>query len=242
MSRQSRIRFAFSILALGFAPACSSDSDSDPMPDATNCISPDDDGFMATPVARTYDVTCPLDEFPFALSADALAVRDASVSVSQPEVGALCVRGRASDTGPSFGGIVLQFSAASADATQILSTLDLDAHGITQLAFTLDPAPSEGLLVEATSIISLSCAYPGACATPVPGFALMDGPGSSTPLSITSSGRVIAPFADFEQSNAASGTFDTSALDHIAFRTGGRYDFCISDVAFLDASGEPVQP
>jgi hypothetical protein len=68
------------------------------------------------------------------------------------------------------------------------------------------------------------------------------GPDSSTRLSITAAGRVVAPLKNFERSNAMSGTFDTSAIDHVAFRSLGAYDFCLSEVAFLDANGKAVRP
>ncbi len=70
----------------------------------------------------------------------------------------------------------------------------------------------------------------------------MAGPGSPTRLSITSAGRVVAPLTSFEPSNAMSGSFDTSALEHIAFRTAGTYDFCLKDFEFLDAGGNAVSP
>lgn len=246
MSRECSTPVPFVVaarLALGLACVCACSSDADTAPDSTDCIARDDAGILVNPVARSYDLICPLAAFPFTSGAGAVSIRDATVSVSQPAEGDLCLAGASSTNEPSFGGLVLEFAARNADKTQILSALDLDALGIAALAFTLDSPPGTGLLIEATSIKSGSCpGDPGACSTPVPGFALMTGPGSATRLSITSSGRVVAPFAHFESSNATSGSFDTSALDHIAFRTAGTYDFCLSDLAFLDASGKAVHP
>jgi len=231
------------LLALGFVSAC---SDSDEDSSETTCTSPNADGVRVTPIALSYDLACPLDGFPFVQSINAASIRDATVSVTRPRAGTLCLSGAGSSSSmdPSFGVLVLVLSTRNPDQTQVFSALDLDMRGITQLAFTLESPPSPGLLIEATSITSLSC--PGnrtECATPVPGFALMTGPGSSTRLSITSEGRVVVPFANFEQANPVSGSFDTTALDHIAFHgSGGAFDFCLSDVEFLDASGKPVRP
>ncbi|HWO09493.1 MAG TPA: hypothetical protein VNN80_08435, partial [Polyangiaceae bacterium] len=189
MHRGRSTNWFFSIPLLGLVQACSSDSDpaqqawnlsdSDPTQRAANCISPDDSGVQVTPIARAYELVCALDGFPFALSVAAFSVNDASLRVTQPEADALCLSGAVSEKVPSWAGISLQFSARSADRTQVLSVLDLDARGITQLAFTLESAPSTGLMIEATTITSLSCpGDPRGCATPVSGFALMDGPGS----------------------------------------------------------------
>jgi hypothetical protein len=226
---------------IAFLCACSS-ADADTA-EPIECISPGDEGVMFNPVARTYDLVCPLTEFPFVQNAEAVSVRGSTVGVEQPRGGSLCLSGAASETAPSWGVILLHLSVLSDDGTEILSTFDAGSLGVTQLRFTLDSPPSSGLMLDATSIRSFSCpGDPSACVSPVPGFALLSSPGSSTPMVITSAGRVAAPLANFQRSNDISGTFNPNAINFLAFKSTGTYDFCISDLEFLDANGNVVRP
>jgi len=178
------------------------------------------------------DQGCPL------LAADT-PVGKTTATLSQPEAGTLCLSGSVSTGG--FANLGLLFAVKNQDHTETLKTFDANSLGITQLEFTIDSPPSGGVSVSAISTIATSC--PGdkfACLSNQ--FSLMTGPGSSVPLSITSPGRVPAPFTNFMQT-VGSQSFDTSALDNLGFSVGpGNYDFCVHDFRFLDAQNNEVKP
>jgi hypothetical protein len=164
-------------------------------------------------------------------------------TLTQPRAGKLCLSGTVAAGG--WAQIVLQFAMFDKSATKVVKSLDANARGITQVAFTIDSPPSGGVTAGAAVVTSLECpSSPFDCFTY--GFGLMTAPLSNIPLTITQAGPQVAPFADFEQTRSGvSQTFDTSVLMFIQFGVGpaqGDYDFCVQDFKFLDAAGNEVKP
>ncbi|MEY2929855.1 MAG: hypothetical protein RL033_604 [Pseudomonadota bacterium] len=205
------------------------------------------------------DTVCVPDGFPFAVVA--LGVSDlcggpqeacprgrnpppgaTTMKMTQAEPGKLCLAGTVAEGG--YSQFLLAFSVPNAAMNQLVKTFDAQSLGITQLAFTLDSPPSGGITVGGAVDTSWSCPESLLdCYTY--GFALTAGPSSTTPVSIVASGRVIAPFSDFKQMRPAPvpQTFDTHAVEHFSFGAGpGPYDFCVSNLEFLDAAGQVVLP
>jgi hypothetical protein len=229
------------LLVLGLVSACGS-SESEPDDGETMCTSQEQDGIAYSQISRRDGLICAPSGFPFVQIASANAIGNATVHLEQPRAGTLCLSGSASTTELGWGALALGFSNRNADATEVLSTFDADSLGITQLAFSVDSPPSQGLFVEVGSVTAFSCPESPSGCSQVPGFGLLTGPGSSVLLNITAPGRVVAPFSAFQQTNPASETFDPTVLDRVAFRAGAAYDFCVHDFTFLDASGNPVRP
>jgi hypothetical protein len=174
---------------------------------------------------------------------------ETTANVSQPAAGTLCLSGVVAPGG--WAQLGLEFLVYTSDGNAIASRFDAKALGITQVQFAVDTPPSGGLLVEAAVNTDEPCPSnepecPTLCSN-IPhdcftyGFGLMTDPGSSVPLDITTTGTIIAPFGNFEQT-VDNHNFDTSAIHHISFNLAskGPFDFCIHDFEFLDAQGNVV--
>jgi len=154
------------------------------------------------------------------------------MTLTHPDEGTLCLSGSIKPGG--FAVLALEFPRKNADETQVLEPFDATAHGITQVALTVDSPPDQGadLLANATTHTTcpanpLDCQYP-------PNFKF---------TTLTAAGPVTAPFADFKSLDDPSETLDPSLLNSIFLQVGsGDFDFCIHDFNFLDAAGNPVRP
>ena len=165
--------------------------------------------------------------------------------MSNPEAGKACVKGTVAPGGYVF--LVVIFteynSLQNSEITAVLKSFDAAALGITQVAFSVDSPPSGGVTVQAAVLKQFDCPGGGQdCRTG--GFVLMDAPSSGVPVVIKDPGPLVAPFANFEQTDPSqSPTFDTTQLDAILFMVlDGSYDFCVHDFKFLDPSGNEVAP
>jgi hypothetical protein len=170
-----------------------------------------------------------------------------TATLRQPEAGTLCLSGVVSSGGWATIGLVFAVWAVEGQArtdmnqprTEILKKFNADALGITQVAFTIDSPPSEGVSVSAAITTATSCPE-GASGCVTIGFDLMTGPGSSVQANFAKTESVVAPFANFMQTVGTQG-FDTAALQHLVFTVGsGSYAFCVRDFRFLDAQGNQV--
>lgn len=168
-----------------------------------------------------------------------------TAALSQPADGKVCLEGTVAPGGYAY--VVFWFTQYNAlenyDITAVLKPFDAAALGITQLAFSVDSPPSNGVTVEATVLKRFDCPAGGQdCRTS--GFELMTAPNSNVPVNIKAPGALVAPFANFEQTDPTqSTTFDTTQLDAVIFTViDGPFDFCVHDFKFLDPSGNEVAP
>jgi hypothetical protein len=154
------------------------------------------------------------------------------MTMTHPDAGTLCLSGSIKPGG--FAVLGLEFPKKNADETMVLEPFDATAHGITQVALTVDSPPAQGADLLANAITHTSCpANPLDCQYP-PNFKF---------TTITAAGPVTAPFADFKSLDDPSETLNPSLLDSIFLQVGsGDFDFCIHDFNFLDAAGNPVRP
>lgn len=226
------------LIALVLVQGCSATSDAE----GAGCISPERDGIAYTPISRRNGLICAPPGFPFSLVASANEIGDATARLEQPSDGTLCLSGATSSTAFGFGSLSFGFSLRNADATEVLSAFDAEALGITQIAFTIGTSSPLDLSVELGTVSRFSCPESPSGCSPVPAFGLLTEPGSTELLQITAPGRISAPFARFQQTTLEAGTFDATLLDHLAFVAAGAYDFCVSDLTFLNAEGDPVYP
>jgi hypothetical protein len=154
---------------------------------------------------------------------------ETTVTLSHPASGKLCLSGHVADGG--LAGFNLELARRAPDSEEILEAFDADARGITQVAFTLDSPPSDGLslylhILRQTGCPDnqINCDYP-------PNFVFPK---------LMQAGPVIAPFTTFV-SDDASVALDTQKLVNLLFQVGpGDYDFCIRDFELLDDDGNAV--
>jgi hypothetical protein len=155
-----------------------------------------------------------------------------TILFSQPASGTLCLSGTNPD--PLGTDLTLVFTEGTTDPRTGTDTVtrrfNADDLHITQVKFTIDRPPSDGVTVSATTLHGDVC-HELDCITF--GFTL--------PGRITASGTTTARLVDFVSSPPK--TFDTRALNWIDFAVGpGAFDFCVRDFQFLDASGAVVTP
>jgi hypothetical protein len=170
--------------------------------------------------------------------------------LSQSETGALCLIGAAEANqrlegdqqervrGPGgWAGFRLIFSTFSAPPNaKLINHFNADALDITQLAFTIDRPPSDGVQLTSDTLQSNECL--GAVGSPASCIAF----GPDLPTRITASGRTTVSLADFRSALGPDQKFDTRGLNKIGFEVGaGAFDFCLSDFEFLKANGEVVK-
>lgn len=121
------------------------------------------------------------------------------------------------------------------------------ARGITQVRFTVDPAPLSGMTVTFSSLQRADCLTLPDCFTTAP-FELTDD--GSTPTIVEDSGTVTASLTSFVQPNwgNAALAFDKDLIAGLQFGPQqlpgvvADYDFCVRDLKFLDAAGHEVSP
>jgi hypothetical protein len=159
-------------------------------------------------------------------------VGESTVTASQPEPGEICLSGRVSPGG--LAGLNLELAKRSLDGTKVLEPFNAAQLNITQLAFTVDSPPSEGLHVSAAAVVQMDCPNgPLDCSLPpIFGFG-----------TIAAAGPVVMPFSDFKSDDSTQ-VLDTSKLAEVFIQNhqSGDYGFCIHDIEFLDAQNNPVVP
>jgi len=199
------------------------------------------DGFPFAQIAAAVTDVCsgPVDSCPLGTNPPA---GETTAQLTQPEPGKICLAGSVGADG--WSQVLIGFSQVNAADNRILKTFDAAALGITQVGFTIESPPSAGIIVDAAINSSLSCPEDFLdCMTW--GFNLMTAPDSAMTLSITTPSRIVAPLTQFKQTRLAPAAtvFDTHAIEHFSFGVGsGAYDFCVSELQFMDAAGQVVNP
>jgi hypothetical protein len=146
------------------------------------------------------------------------------------------------DSGPSGTGwgAILIVGLADVDGTGlVVAPLDAAALGIAQIRFNVDRPPLSGVLPQLAQLHAADCRQLPDC---VMSF--------SEATDVFDSGPITARLEDFSRSD---GTYPNAALDPalltmMQFYVGPLpglpldYDFCIRDLAFLDAGGREIRP
>jgi hypothetical protein len=162
--------------------------------------------------------------------------------------GRYCMSGKQDPgaTNMNWGSLLILVLADPAPAG-IAAPFTAGARGITQVQFTIDPAPLSGVTVAFSSIQRADCLTLPDCFTKAP-FGLMES--GSTPTVIEDAGTVTASLTSFVQPNWGDPalSFDTDLIVGLQFLPEqlpgvvADYDFCVHDLKFLDAAGHEVSP
>ena len=167
-----------------------------------------------------------------------------SSAVVKHTPGKFCMSGVA-DSGPTGAGwgvllhLGLSDVAESTGGAMVVAPFNAPALGIKELRLTLDNPPLAGVLPQATQMQSADCRTIPDC---IRSFSLTTG--------IASPGLVTIPLADFTQADAdhPRTTLDQTLITGLQFYVpplpgmATPYDFCLRDVAFLDAAGREIRP
>lgn len=168
---------------------------------------------------------------------------ETTATVTQPEPGRLCLSGRLED---GWALLTLVFSPWD-PAAGWTAPLDAVARGITSFEFTLDTPPQTGVYVQLVSAVPDCTTTPGDCQHW--GFFLHDTSLAPERPFVTNQGRTVhAELSDFRRMDYIDSTweFDPSRFSTLQIGPGalasttGDYSFCIRDLRFLNADGEPV--
>ena len=156
----------------------------------------------------------------------------ASMSAEALQPGRLCASGKISPGGWAF--MAIEFAKSSLDRATILESFDAAGRGITQLAFTIDTPPRQGVTPILHMVTKTECpGKPVDCFYP-PVFKLPD---------ITLPGTITAAFTDFKPEGDPTLVLDTTKLHDLNFTiNSGDFNFCIHDLKFLDVNGNEVKP
>ncbi len=246
LSRSSSIGFV-SLFALGsLAAACGADGAATPDPtsaEATDPSSPD----LECPANQV----CPPQGMPFvqvaladtdAANPDLPQPGETSAIISNPEPGTACISGRLED-----GWAFLTLGVARWDGANLRDPLDAAGLGIESIQFTLTTPPSSGVYVQLTSLVPDCDLGPIECQHW--GF-FLERDAFQTPLLENQPGTVTARIANFVRADYIDPAwqFDPSRLSTLQIGPGalrsvtGDYDYCVSDLKFLDAAGNEVVP
>jgi len=165
--------------------------------------------------------------------------------------GRFCMSGNL-EPAPNNWGALLGLPLTRATSTDgMVTAIDAPfgaaARGIAQLQFTVDPPPAAGLGVHFAAVQRADCLDIPACFTAAP-FVLGDDGGAE--IVLKESGPVTAALASFIQPSWGNPAlpFDPNLISSLQFAPSSLrgavvpYDFCVSDVRFLDAAGQEVLP
>jgi hypothetical protein len=152
------------------------------------------------------------------------------IQLTQPEPGKLCLSG----TSPGFeASLVLGFTLLSEPvdgSRQVLAAFQATTLGITQVRFKIDNPPLSGVQLWYDTLITDSCEGESCLRF-----------GYELEQPITALGANVVSFEDF--TTPAGIEFDLDGLNDLGFSVGaGAFNFCISEVTFLDAEGAEVRP
>jgi hypothetical protein len=217
------------LVALGLGGACGSSESRTVTP--AGCISPVapgcridiDDGSFVRWTAPATDATA----------------GGVSTAVVERTPGKMCMSGVV-ESGPhddGWGAILIVGFSRRDDPTWP-APLDLPALGITKVRFTVDNPPLPGLLPQIIQVHAADCKE-------VPGCLTAFGRSSA----VFDAGSVTVPLTAFVQPNDATvNPLDAALITGIQFYVATLpgmvipYDFCVHDLALLDANGREVRP
>ncbi len=155
--------------------------------------------------------------------------------------GKYCMSGSV-DSGPNdagWGSILVLSLTDKDDTGKLVAPFDAAAVGLKQVRFTLEGPPPQGVLPQALQITSADCTQlPDCLAT----FSLA--------APVLDSGTVTAQLTDFTQAGGSQSntSLDQTLMMGIQFYVPPLpgmttpYDFCVRDLALLDADGKVLRP
>jgi hypothetical protein len=150
-----------------------------------------------------------------------------------------CLSGTADPGDGSGWGALLGLPVVKFDpvAEMIVGPFDARGRGADRVRFTLTNPPASGLVPQIIQLTSASCRTVPDCLT---GFSRVE--------EVFDPGTVTVPLADYTQADTPGATLDTGLIFGLQFYVPTLpslqlpYDFCLDDLAFLDAAGREVRP
>ncbi len=165
----------------------------------------------------------------------------ASTAIVRHEPGRFCMSGTVDPGANGLGwGAILALGLDEVDeANRVIPSFDASALGVAQIGFSLETPPPSGVLVQMTQIQSAQCTQIPDCVTTFD----RSGP-------VTTPGSFRVPLSDFNLPDPGhpNATLDRGLITGVHFLVptspgmSVAYAFCISSLAFLDASGQEVMP
>jgi hypothetical protein len=153
----------------------------------------------------------------------------------------LCVSGTADAANGSGWGVLLVLPVTDFDeATEmIVAPFDARALGADRVRFTLTDPPASGMVPEIVQLTSASCKTVPDCFMSF-----------SRSEAVFDPGTITVPLADYTQADLdhPGTTLDPGLISGLQFYVPTlpglqlSYDFCLDDIAFIDAAGREVRP
>ena len=216
---------------LGLVGACGSNSD--PVMTPKGCVDPTGPGCKIAVEDGSFVRWA-------GLVSDANAGGTSSAVVTHTP-GKFCMSGTA-DSGPNnagWGAILLVSLAIDAKTDTLVAPFDAPALGIKKVRFTVERPPLQGILPQIVQITSADCTQIPDCLT-----------GFSRTAAVTDPGTVTVQLTDFTQpdDSHSNTSLDQTLITGLQFYVptlpgmAVPYDFCLKDLAFLDAGGKEIKP
>jgi hypothetical protein len=156
--------------------------------------------------------------------------------------GKLCMSGTVDSGANGAGwGAILAVGLVDIDATgTLIAPFDASALGVSQVRFTVEDPPLQGVLPQVVQITNAAC-------TQISSSCLAS---FSLDAAVTDPGTVTARLTDFTQPDAthANTSLDQTLITSLQFYVptlpgmAVPYDFCLRDLAFLGAAGQELRP
>ena len=224
----SSITLAF---AVGLVGACASEDNEQVTP---MCVVPTDPG------CRIF-----VDDDSFVKSTGPITdgvSGGASTAVVRHAPGRFCMSGTVDSgaDGSGWGAMLVVGLIERDEATaMVIAPFDASALGVAQIRFSVEDPPLSGVLSQIAQLQNADCKQLPDC--------LMTFARGST---ITNPGTITVPLTDFSRPDAGhpNTTLDRTLITNLQFYVASlpgmafNYDFCIRNLAFLDAAGRELKP
>lgn len=169
-----------------------------------------------------------------------------SAKLSIPELGTVCMSGSLVDGDDWGADMILSLAARANYGEKMVSLFDAGALGIEALKFRLDPPEGGRMKLAAEVVMKCDCPDdPFGCVAG--GRYTLATPDHTAPARFTEPTTVTAKLADFLPHDLAEPLEGTDRLAEFLLQLEAPqqaldYEFCVSDVEFLDGEGNPVVP
>ena len=178
---------------------------------------------------------------PFAAILYPLTDGISNARLRNPDSGRVCMKGAMIGGGSAAISFIVTRTRSGSEPTVVASypievdPFDLQALDIAAIEFTITDPPLGGVSLELRSVVKSVCSAEYDCLGPI--FSLA-GPNAR----VVESKTVHAEIAEFEPDPGPTQVWAFNFWGHSASEVDTIYDFCLSDVKFLDSLGALVTP
>lgn len=170
-----------------------------------------------------------------------------SAKLSVPELGTVCMSGLLTTEADNWGAeMVLGVASRANMGNKIVSLFDPGALGIAALRLRVDP-PEGGRMTLMADVVTKCDCPEGPYACVLGGRYALSNPDHTQPVRFSEPTTVTAPLADFLPHDLDEPFESTTRLAQFLLHLEAPeqaldYEFCVSDVEFLDQEGNPIVP